>query len=295
LFNAVLSYGANTMYRGEGLVNEIINRLPIELHLPGGYQFCGPGTKLSERLQRGQKGINALDAACREHDIAYSLHRNDINKRHEADRVLEEKAWQRVKSNDASLGEKSAAWLVTNAMKAKRKLGMGIRRHNKRKHKRTKRGRGISRKKTKTGRKVSFNAHILRQVKDAIRKSGGGAKDDLKRGAGVALTAAKKFLRRAGGKKRVKLPRVIPVPKSGGFLPLLPAIFAGLSALGGLAGGTAGIVKAVNDAKAAKQKLQEDERHNRAMEAIAVGKPGSGLYLKPYKKGYGIYFKPKKN
>lgn len=32
--------------KGKGLVNSIINKLPFELHLPG-YQYCGPGTKLS--------------------------------------------------------------------------------------------------------------------------------------------------------------------------------------------------------------------------------------------------------
>jgi hypothetical protein len=31
---------------GAGFVNSLINKLPVELHLPGGYQYCGPGTKL---------------------------------------------------------------------------------------------------------------------------------------------------------------------------------------------------------------------------------------------------------
>ena len=57
--------------RGSGLLNRAINALPIELHIPG-YQFCGPGTHLEKRLVRGDRGINPLDAACREHDIAYS-------------------------------------------------------------------------------------------------------------------------------------------------------------------------------------------------------------------------------
>ncbi|XP_018573827.1 uncharacterized protein LOC108912895 [Anoplophora glabripennis] len=49
-----------------------------------------------------------------------------------------------------------------------------------------------------------------------------------------------------------------------------------LSALGALGGGAAGFVKAVNDTKDAKQKLEESKRHNIAMEEIAMGK---GLYL----------------
>lgn len=90
--------------------------------------------------------------------------------------------------------------------------------------------------------------------------------------------------------KKVKPPRVIEVPKTGGILPLIP-IFAGLSALGALSGGAAGIAKAVNDAKAAKQELEESQRHNKTMEAIALR--GKGLYLKPYKSGLGLFLKKK--
>ena len=52
----------STQRRGKGLVNSIIDKLPVELHIPG-YQYCGPGTKLKERLARGDPGINPLDAA----------------------------------------------------------------------------------------------------------------------------------------------------------------------------------------------------------------------------------------
>lgn len=30
--------------RGGGIVNSVINNLPFEAHIPGGYQYCGPGT-----------------------------------------------------------------------------------------------------------------------------------------------------------------------------------------------------------------------------------------------------------
>ena len=84
--------------RGHGLVNKLMNSLPIELHLPG-YHYCGPGTKLAKCLARGDKGINLL-AACKEHDIAYSQNREKIEARNEKDRVLADKAWQRVKAKD---------------------------------------------------------------------------------------------------------------------------------------------------------------------------------------------------
>ena len=117
-----------------------------------------------------------------------------------------------------------------------------------------------------------------------MKKYKGG---DLKTLLKSARLAVKKF----GGKRKIKIPRVIRVPKSGGFIPLIP-LFAGLSALGALSGGAAGIAKAVNDAKSAQKKLEEAVRHNKTMEAIAIGKKGNGLYLKPYKKGYGLFLKP---
>jgi hypothetical protein len=86
-------------------------------------------------------------------------------------------------------------------------------------------------------------------------------------------------------KNGIKPLRIIKIPKSGGILPLIP-IFAGLSALGALSGGVGGIAKAINSAKAARKQLEESQRHNKTMEAIAMGK---GLFLKPYKKGLGLF------
>lgn len=50
---------------------------------------------------------------------------------------------------------------------------------------------------------------------------------------------------------------------SGGFLPLL---FAGLGALGALAGGGAAIANSVINKKAKDKELEEQKRHNKAME-----------------------------
>uniref|UniRef100_A0A6P7FSQ7 Uncharacterized protein LOC114333706 n=1 Tax=Diabrotica virgifera virgifera TaxID=50390 RepID=A0A6P7FSQ7_DIAVI len=199
---------------GKGIVNRLINKLPFEAHLPG-YRFCGPGTRLQERLDRGDRGVNALDSACKEHDIAYSQHKN-LSERHEADKILENKAWERVKSKDARLGEKVAAWFVTTVMKGKRKLGMGL-------SKKSKKGGALKKKK-----------------------------------------------------------RTIRVPKKGGFLPFLLPL---LGALGAVGGGAASIASAVNKAKADRQQLAEQQRHNLAMEQNS--KTGKGFYLRPYK-GYGI-------
>lgn len=66
-------------------------------------------------------------------------------------------------------------------------------------------------------------------------------------------------------------------------MPILTA----LGTLGGLASGGTSIAKFINDAKSAKKELEEANRHNKTMEAIAMGK---GLFMKPYKKGYGLFY-----
>lgn len=118
---------------GKGLVNAMINNLPFELHAPG-YQYLGPGTKLEKRLRRNDPGVNELDKAAKEHDIAYSK-TNNLSERHEADKILGKKAWKRVKSRDASIGERAWALGVAGLMKAKRKLGMGFNKKKKKKNK----------------------------------------------------------------------------------------------------------------------------------------------------------------
>lgn len=248
--------------RGGGILNTIINKLPVELHLPG-YRFCGPGTKLNKRLARGDVGINPLDEACREHDIAYAQN-SDLASRHAADKVLKDKAWARLKAPNATAGERASALFVTSAMGTKRFFGAGTR---------------------------------LATLKAAIKRKNNAQK------------------------KKKKKPRVIKGPKRGGILPLLP-IFAGLSALGALSGGISQITRAVNSAKSNKKQLSESERHNKTMEAIAMGKTsgsglplplilaglgtlattiiskrkkkppvGKGLYVRQYKQGKGLYVK----
>ena len=49
--------------------------VPFEVHVPG-YNYCGPGTKLKERLARGDMAVNRIDAICKQHDIEYSKSTN---------------------------------------------------------------------------------------------------------------------------------------------------------------------------------------------------------------------------
>lgn len=121
------------------VINKAVDLLPFEAHLPG-YNYCGPGTDLDRRLKRGDKGINGLDEACKLHDIEYSKY-SDTERRRQADKDLAERAWQRFKASDSSIGEKAASWAVTTAMKAKSALGRGKKRRGRDDKK--KKGKGL--------------------------------------------------------------------------------------------------------------------------------------------------------
>lgn len=264
---------------GKGLIDRIIDKVPFELHVPS-YQFCGPGTHLEKRLSRGDSGINPLDAACKTHDIAYSKHK-ESSERGKADKILQKDAFKRVFSRDASLSERAVELGVAAAMKIKRTLsGNGFankKRNKKKKGKKTRKKKGRNSKPT-----VSFSTVV------------NNARTILKEGKPNNFTAAIKYAQHSVKKtkhgKRILPPRTIKLPKiSGGVLPLIP-IFAGLGALGSIIGSTAGIANAISQARKGQKELEESGRHNRTMEAIAIGnKVGHGFYLHTNPKGNGYY------
>lgn len=110
--------------KGAGIVNSLLNssHLP-EMHLPS-YNYCGPGTKLKERMQRGDVAINELDKACQFHDLAYNVVK-DPKERHIYDKKLEKEAWNIAKHPKTSVKNKLESGLVAGVMHSKRKLGMG--------------------------------------------------------------------------------------------------------------------------------------------------------------------------
>ena len=89
------------IHKGRSVLNKFINRLPIELNLPG-YQYCGPGLKLAKCKARGDPGINPLNAAWKEHDIAYSRNREDVEARNATE-------FSRTKPGSA-FGQRTLAW-----------------------------------------------------------------------------------------------------------------------------------------------------------------------------------------
>ncbi len=279
-------------HRGRGILNSAINKLPFELHYPG-YHFLGPGTKLRKRIAQGDKGINKLDEAAKRHDLFYEQHK-DTKSRHSADKALENEAWERVKAPDSKLSEKVAAYLTTNAMKVKRFLGAGLKKKlNKRRNQIKKKSKQIRKKKkrqqqqgTKRKRKmmkkakpVSFNS-IVRIAKNSIKKNSKKRKN-LNDNDILGLTSkALKAVHLRGKKLKRIVPRIIPIPKTGGVLPLVP-ILAGLASISTIASNAPSIIKTI------KNIINYRKLGNGISSPI-----GNGLYLAPYKKGYGLFLNP---
>lgn len=97
-----------------GFIDRMLEKLP-EIHLRG-YNYCGPNTDLKNRLAHGEQGINKLDCACMEHDIAYAEN-IDLESRCIADKLLILRAIRCVYAKDSKIGERFAAvfisWLIS--------------------------------------------------------------------------------------------------------------------------------------------------------------------------------------
>ncbi|CAH2003119.1 unnamed protein product [Acanthoscelides obtectus] len=166
---------------------------------------------------------------------------------------------------------------TSGIMKVKRRIGMGG--HASR---RGPKGRkAIPRKSSRSQKKVHFGSGIVNKVCKHMKRFSNckPAKRVLSKATSAALLAARKHIRSIGGKRLIQLPRVIPIPKGGGILPLIP-IFAGLSALGGLAGGIANITRAAKTASSVREQIQNKST---SPPSSNVNRIGDGLFLKPYR------------
>lgn len=99
-----------------GFIDSLIEKLP-EMHVSG-YNYCGPNTNLTARLTCGDLGVNELDCACMEHDIAYA-ESNDLKSRCKADTLLILRAFRRIYANDSQIGERFTAILVSGLISVK--------------------------------------------------------------------------------------------------------------------------------------------------------------------------------
>lgn len=103
-----------------GLIDRIIEKLPA-MHFRG-YRYCGPNTNLAARLARGEHGINELDCACMDHDIAYAESK-DLKSRCIADKLLFLRAIKRVFAKNSKIGERFAALIVSLLIGVKMTFG----------------------------------------------------------------------------------------------------------------------------------------------------------------------------
>ena len=130
---------------GAGIVNKMLRKLPMpEMHLPvaanseyvengsfnntGKYSFCGPFTKVSQRLKEGYKGVNSLDEACLKHDLAYGQVKS-TKERNKADDILAMAAAAIAADESKPEYERRDARLVTGIMGTKSRFGLGIDEH----------------------------------------------------------------------------------------------------------------------------------------------------------------------
>lgn len=96
--------------QSSSFIDRFVELLP-EIHIKG-YSYCGPNTDLEIRLARGEPGVNDLDCACKEHDIAYAESRA-LKMRYNADKILILKAIGRVIAKDSRAGERFSALIVS--------------------------------------------------------------------------------------------------------------------------------------------------------------------------------------
>lgn len=244
--------------RGKGILNSVIDNLPVELHVPG-YEYLGPGTNLDLKLLQNVKPANKLDEAAKEHDIAYARS-NDVDKRHEADYKLQEDAWKRVIADDSTIPEKAAAYLTTSAMRVKRWLGAGI-----------KYPLNLDEKDQKLileGIKLNKPVTLDLDHEQLIR-----TKNSVMNETYLPLSKyqIKQIKKGAKGKKSVKLrlntsqlEYINQNNKTGGYLPLL------LEALPIISTVASNLVKAYNNKKA-NNKLVEERIKNNATEKENLG------------------------
>lgn len=269
---------------GQGLINKLINSSPVELH-PFNYNFLGPGTHLERRLEKDIKPINKLDELAMVHDKAYAAS-NDLSRRHQADYELQEGSWNRFLDSEAPVGERAMAYLTTNAMKAKRYLGAGLKKKNQKINYmkypvilNDEEQRKIFHAKKSFALKLTYDrfqrtkesvmnetflpvtSYQLRRIKSAVHN---------KKNIEIKLSMKQiDFIRKNN--------------KIGGFLPAIISALPAIAAVGSI---ISSAVNAYENKKTNDRLVAEKIRHNKRLEeeSIKGGVKGNGLYDQLMKK-----------
>ena len=139
-----LSKKLDPLHKGRGIdIQKHLAKLG-ELHMrtPAGkkYNYCGPGTKLEERLASNdpkyRDPINNLDAICQKHDISYSQAKS-LKDKHIADQVMLDEIskipyWKRPWGTS----------IAQAAIKGKKTFGLGVKKSKNGKSRRVKKKTG---------------------------------------------------------------------------------------------------------------------------------------------------------
>lgn len=109
----------NTVKDNVGSVIKTVNQWATgQYHAPGGYNWCGPGTKIN---QAGQP-INQVDSHCMTHDYEYDALARNKNKisQNDFDRMIRESDQKLVssieKSGQSDLGALMSKWGIKGKM-----------------------------------------------------------------------------------------------------------------------------------------------------------------------------------
>jgi len=121
-------------------LNNLINNLPIELHLfaekgedvPEGsfngqrnYSLGGPGTRYDQIVKKGYKEIKTLDSLCKLHDQFYSIY-TDTQSRNIADIALAHGAQEIARNPIFDEQQRKDANFVVGLMRSKARFGLGL-------------------------------------------------------------------------------------------------------------------------------------------------------------------------
>lgn len=307
-------------FSGCGLLfSKLFDKLPFELHLPG-YQFCGPGTNLAQRLKENQVGINKLDAHCKQHDIAYDKS-SDLQDRHIADKLLEQQSLKRAFARDSKLSERLAALLVSGAMRMKRKIGFGADvgkisrilntssnlKMNLRKRRKTRTNN--KQKKKKKSRKLPLTLHrMVSEISKKLHHSHNGANKQSKKKhktgsfeptkgtSNAELNTDNLAIKAVGVAKRVLTTnkfkkgkyRVLPLPKTGrGAISLLSLVSA-IATISGLSATASNIASLVQKIRDAITNMKKEKGSSSAIGSKSEENVGYGLSVLKEKNGYGL-------
>lgn len=115
---------------GSGVINDAINKIPFEMHLPG-HNFTGPGTQLLHGKTRlnpdltykeFSKPTNRVDETAYQHDVCY-LKNKDTKTRNE---VCDKKMLEDLDDiKNPTIRERMERAVVKPIIKAKKTFGLG--------------------------------------------------------------------------------------------------------------------------------------------------------------------------